>query len=132
LNNQKNKKGKAYYYAVQFKRVHGKPRIVCQKYLGSVETLINRCDQSQAVLPSQTVLFEAVSVATLLGITNRIGLIDPGAALQDKCCDGDVPDLKFLPQIVRVLLIRHSPILSSLEDPTLVFDKGNLSEKRRE
>ncbi len=42
---KKLKNGNAYYYAVQSKRVNGKPRIVWQKYLGSVEA-IKRCEQN--------------------------------------------------------------------------------------
>jgi transposase len=269
---RKIKKGKAYYYAVQSKRVDGKPRIVWQKYLGSVETLIKRCDKSQAILPSETVLFEAGGVATLLGIAKRLGLVDlidrivpkreqgpsigqyillaalnrildplsksqigewyQGTVLQrlwkfssdaftsqrywdhmdiiseeamdqiqnflaeqvrkefkiesqpllydttnfftyidsrndrntlakrgknkqkrsdlrqvnlallttsnfqipllHKCYDGNIPDVKFFPEIVRELLSRHSAIFGSIGDATLVFDKGNLSEKTRE
>lgn len=34
---KKIKKGRPYYYAVESKRVEGKPRIVWQKYLGTVE-----------------------------------------------------------------------------------------------
>lgn len=60
---KKRKKGKDYYYAVQSKRVHGKPRIVWQKYLGSVDAIIRRCEQNMAPLPTETVLFEAGGAA---------------------------------------------------------------------
>ena len=73
---KKLKNGNAYYYAVQSKRVNGKPRIVWQKYLGSVEAIIKRCEQNLAPLPTETVLFEAGGVAALLGIAKRFGLID--------------------------------------------------------
>ena len=73
---KKTKKGKAYYYAVQSKRVNGKPRIVWQKYLGSVEAIIKRCEQTLAPLPTETVLFEAGGVAALMGLVTRLGLID--------------------------------------------------------
>ncbi len=73
---KKLKNGNAYYYAVQSKRVNGKPRIVWQKYLGSVEAIIKRCEQNLAPLPTETVLFEAGGVAALLGIAKRLGLID--------------------------------------------------------
>ena len=45
---KKTKKGKAYYYAVQSKRVNGKPRIVGQKYLGSVEAIVKRMEETAA------------------------------------------------------------------------------------
>lgn len=73
---KKTKKGKAYYYAVQSKRVNGKPRIVWQKYLGSVEAIIKQCEQNLAPLPAETVLFEAGGVAALLNIATRLGVID--------------------------------------------------------
>ena len=73
---KKNKNGKTYYYAVQSKRVNGNPRIVWQKYLGSVESIIKRCEQNLAPLPTETVLFEAGGVAALLKIATRLGLID--------------------------------------------------------
>ena len=73
---KKQKKGKSYYYAVQSKRVNGKPRIVWQKYLGSVEAIIKRCERNLAPLPTETVLFEAGGVAALLGIVEKLGLID--------------------------------------------------------
>ena len=37
---KKIKKGRPYYYAVVSKRVDGKPRIVWQKYLGTVDSLL--------------------------------------------------------------------------------------------
>ena len=73
---KKQKNGKAYYYAVQSKRVNGKPRIVWQKYLGSVEGIIKQCEQNLAPTPTETVLFEAGGVAALLRIATRLGLID--------------------------------------------------------
>jgi transposase len=73
---KKQKNGKAYYYAVQCKRVKGKPRIVWQKYLGSVEAIIKQCEQNLAPAPTETVLFEAGGVAALLSIATRLGLID--------------------------------------------------------
>jgi len=76
LIKKKDKHGNAYYYAVQSKRVNGKPRIVWQKYLGSVETIIKRCEHNLSPLPTETVLFEAGGVAALLNIANRLGLID--------------------------------------------------------
>lgn len=73
---KKYKNGNAYYYAVQSKRVKGKPRIVWQKYLGSVDAIIKRCQQNLAPLPTETVLFEAGGVAVLLNIATQLGLIE--------------------------------------------------------
>jgi len=38
-------KGHAYYYAVQSKRLNGKPRLIMQKYLGSADDLIAAVDR---------------------------------------------------------------------------------------
>lgn len=74
---KKMKKGKAYYYAVESKRVKGNPRIVWQKYLGSVETIIKKFqEKANALLPAETALFEAGGIAALLHVANRIGLLD--------------------------------------------------------
>jgi transposase len=73
---KKQKKGKAYYYAVQSQRVDGKPRIIWQKYLGSVEAILKRYEENLAPLPTETVLFEAGGVAALFGIVSKLGLIE--------------------------------------------------------
>lgn len=72
---KKMKKGKAYYYAVQSARVKGKPRIIWQKYLGSVEAILQRYQESAPVKPSEIDLFDAGGVATLLKFADRLGLI---------------------------------------------------------
>jgi len=73
---KKIKKGKAYYYITQSGRVNGKPRIIWQKYLGSVDVILKRFEQTSPARPSEAVLFEAGGVATLLGIANRLGIVD--------------------------------------------------------
>ena len=60
---KKIKKGKAYYYATQSARVGGKPRIIWQKYLGSVDAILKRFEKTAPVKPSEIVLFEAGGVA---------------------------------------------------------------------
>ena len=72
---KKVKKGKAYYYAVQSARVKGKPRIVWQKYLGSVEAILQRYQETAPLKPSEIDLFDAGGIATLLGFADRLGLI---------------------------------------------------------
>jgi hypothetical protein len=64
---KKIKKGKAYYYAVEAARVEGKPRIVWQKYLGTIEAMVERAEQSKPAKPKETVIFEAGGVGALLG-----------------------------------------------------------------
>ena len=73
---KKIKKGKAYYYAVESARVEGKPRIVWQKYLGAIEAMVKRAEQSKPAKPKETVIFEAGGVAALLYVAQRLGLMD--------------------------------------------------------
>lgn len=72
----KMKKGRPYYYAVQSARVEGKPRIVWQKYLGTLETIVARAEGSKPPKPKEAVLFEAGGVAGLSRIAQRLGLLD--------------------------------------------------------
>ncbi len=71
---KKIKKGRPYYYAVQSKRVNGKPRIVWQKYLGTVDSIVRRTEDSKPPKPKEVVIFEAGGVAALLRIAQRLGL----------------------------------------------------------
>lgn len=73
---KKVKGHKTYYYAVRSGRVNGKPRIVWQKYLGTLDAIIQRCDECSAPLPVETTLFEAGGVAALMQIAFRINLMD--------------------------------------------------------
>lgn len=73
---KKIKKGKPYYYAVESKRVDGKPRIVWQKYLGTVESIVKRTEDAKPPKPKETVISEAGGVAALLGITHRLHLLE--------------------------------------------------------
>lgn len=72
----KMKKGRPYYYAVESGRVDGKPRIVWQKYLGTVDAIVKRLEQTRPETPHEAVLFEAGGVAALLRIAQRLGLAD--------------------------------------------------------
>ncbi|MBW1909596.1 MAG: IS1634 family transposase [Deltaproteobacteria bacterium] len=73
---KKIKKGRPYYYAVESKRIDGKPRIVWQKYLGTLDAIINRAEESKPPKPKHTVIFEAGGIAALLRITQRLKLIE--------------------------------------------------------
>ena len=73
---KKIKKGKPYYYAVQSARVEGKPRIVWQKYLGTLDAIVKRAESSQPQLPKEALLFEAGGSAALLRITQRLRLLE--------------------------------------------------------
>jgi len=71
----KMKKGRVYYYAVQSARVNGKPRIVWQKYLGTVDAIVERMERTRPDKPREAVLFEAGGVAALLRIAQRLDLV---------------------------------------------------------
>lgn len=73
---KKIKKGRPYYYAVESGRVDGKPRIVWQKYLGTIEAIVKRTEEMRPPKPRETVIFEAGGVAALLGIARRLELVD--------------------------------------------------------
>ena len=72
----KMKKGRPYYYAVESGRVNGKPRIVWQKYLGTVEAIVARAEGAKPPEPQEAVLFEAGGVAALMRIAQRLHLED--------------------------------------------------------
>lgn len=72
---KKMKKGRPYYYAVESARVDGKPRIVWQKYLGTIDAIVKRADKTTPPKPKETVIFEAGGVAALLRIAQRLELL---------------------------------------------------------
>jgi transposase len=73
---KKIKKGRPYYYAVEARRVGGKPRIVWQKYLGTIEGIIARTEEARPPQPKETVIFQLGGVAGLLGIAQRLDLVE--------------------------------------------------------
>jgi len=73
---KKVKKGRPYYYAVESARVNGKPRIVWQKYLGTVDAIVKRAADARPAEPAEAVIFELGGVAALLGIAQRLGLTE--------------------------------------------------------
>ncbi|MCG2795734.1 MAG: IS1634 family transposase [Actinomycetia bacterium] len=73
---KKKKKGRTYYYAAKSQRVNGKPRIVWQKYLGTVDAIVKRAEDSRPPEPKEAVIFELGGVASLLGIAGRLGLAE--------------------------------------------------------
>jgi len=74
---KKRIKGRTYYYAAQSARVEGKPRIVWQKYLGTLEDIVKRVDSANT-LPGdnkkEAVIFDAGGIAAMLRIADEIQL----------------------------------------------------------
>ena len=101
---KKVKKGRPYYYAVECKRLNGKPRIVWQKYLGTVEGIIARAEGARPTKPKEVVVFEAGGVAALLGIAQRLGVVDLINELVPKRAQGPtVGDYMLLAALNRAL-----------------------------
>jgi len=72
---KKKVKGRTYYYVAESKRVNGKPRMVKQWYLGSIEKLIamaeGRVDQAE---PREIAVEQEGPVAVLAGIAAELGI----------------------------------------------------------
>ena len=73
---KKKKKNRWYYYAAESARVDGKPRIIWQKYLGTIDAIVKRADQAAPPKPKETVIFDAGGVAGLLGVAQRLGVVE--------------------------------------------------------
>ena len=69
---RKTVRGHQYWYAVESKRVNGKPRIVWQRYLGKMDDIIARCLQGPGAY--DVVVYEFGAVAAVLSIAERLGL----------------------------------------------------------
>jgi len=64
-----------YYYAVESKRVDGKPRIVWQQYLGKFDDIVRRAQQDRQK-PVEAKIFEFGAVAALYHLATKIGLVE--------------------------------------------------------
>src|SRR5579875_2086812 len=69
---RKTVRGHTYWYAVESKRVDGKPRITWQRYLGKMEDIIARCTQGPGAYDA--VVYEFGAVAAVLSIAERLEL----------------------------------------------------------
>jgi transposase len=72
---KKIKAKKAYYYAVESKRVNGKPRIVWQKYLGTLDDIVRKCS-SHPDNVAEVDIFSAGGVAAMMRVVQKLSLID--------------------------------------------------------
>jgi transposase len=73
---KKIKNKRPYYYAVESGRVDGKPRIIWQKYLGTLDNILERVIDSPSTPVKSVAIFEAGGVAAMLRIIERIRLIE--------------------------------------------------------
>ena len=69
---RKTVRGHEYWYAVESKRVNGKPRIVWQRYLGKMDDIIARCLQGPDAYDVD--VYEFGAIAAVLSIAERLGL----------------------------------------------------------
>ncbi len=69
---RKTVRGHTHGYAVESKRVDGKPHIVWQRYLGKMEDIIARCTQGPSAF--EPVVEEFGAVAALMAIAQRLDL----------------------------------------------------------
>jgi transposase len=70
-------KGHTYYYAVQSKRINGKPRLTMQKYLGSADDIINAVEGSRTpVEPQKVRVFSFGGVAAAWAMAQRLRLVE--------------------------------------------------------
>ena len=72
---KKIKGKKAYYFAAESKRVDGKPRIVWQKYLGTLDDIVRKCSSPSSNV-SEVDIFSAGGVAAMLRIVQKLSLIE--------------------------------------------------------
>jgi len=73
---KKRRGSKVYYYAVECRRVNGKPRIVWQKYLGKLEDIIARASGNNIIKPYTAHVFQFGTVAAVYRIAKRLRLIE--------------------------------------------------------
>lgn len=77
---KKIKDGRPYWYVVESARVNGKPRIVNQKYLGTVESILAAFESSFEPMTVEEVEFGLTAV--MWGLAQRVGI---GVAVDNLC-----------------------------------------------
>jgi len=71
--------GRPYYYARECKRVNGKPKIVWQKYLGSAEDIVRRCEEQKpgaVIMPDEVSSIEFGASAALWDLVRRTKIVE--------------------------------------------------------
>lgn len=72
---KKIKKGKVYWYAVECRRINGKPRIAWQKYLGRADDIIKATQQATAPQPESVRIRQFGGIAALLSAAEPLEVI---------------------------------------------------------
>ena len=66
--------GRRYYYAVESRRVEGKPRIVWQKYLGTAEKIVSLVEGAEKRVKLKS--FSFGKNAALLSVAEELGFVE--------------------------------------------------------
>jgi transposase len=72
----KRRGGQTYYYLVESARVDGKPRIVSQQYLGTVEEVTDKLSGGSAGQPVRCQYKQFGSLAAVWSVIERIGVVE--------------------------------------------------------
>jgi transposase len=133
---KKRKKGHDYYYVTKSGRVDGKPRVIYQKYIGTVEDVITRlCEDTPKREPDEAVCFDFGGPAALLAIAESFdvrGIIDRIIPKRDQ--GPSVGDYILLAAINRVLAPSSKNQIGEWYDTTVLkrlwgFDKEAFSSQ---
>jgi transposase len=74
---KKNIKGNIYYYVRESKRIDGKPKIVWQKYLGTIENIINAVENKNTpTIPDEVTISRFAAVAAIYDLASRWNMVD--------------------------------------------------------
>lgn len=68
--------GKSYFYAVECQRVHGKPRLVWQKYIGTAQEIIQKCTRPHLIKPRSAQKYIFGSICVLISLAERLQLVN--------------------------------------------------------
>ena len=72
---KKIKKGKVYWYAVECRRINGKPRIAWQKYLGRADDILKATQAATAPQPESVLIRQFGAIAALLTVAEQLDVV---------------------------------------------------------
>jgi len=74
---KKNIKGNIYYYVRESKRIDGKPKIIWQKYLGTIGNIINAVENKNTpTIPDEVTVSRFAAVAAIYDLAIRWNMVD--------------------------------------------------------